>query len=199
MQQRVIRVRVLWAVLGGMALTLPAVTAGGELYSWRTDDGVYAYTDDPKAVPARYADEVQVVPSAGLSGYERFTQQDGAAANHYAERMAKRLDYLRQVNTTPAPAPRGYAPGPARATTTISVATGNEQAPRLDITTPTGAGQAPLVLEPVITKPDGWVVTRRTTLVKQGGQTIAVLKGAKRETNPSTDFLDEDDLEQGRY
>jgi hypothetical protein len=54
-------------------------------------------------------------------------------------------------------------------------------------------------VEPVTTKPDGWVVTRRTTLVKQGGQTIAVLKGPKRETNPSTDFLDEDDLEQGRY
>jgi hypothetical protein len=196
-----IRVRVLWAVLGGVALTLPAVTAGGELYTWRTDDGVYAYTDDPKAVPARYADEVEVVPSAGLSGYERFTQQDGAAANRYADRMAKRLDYLRQVNAAPAPAPapRGYAPAGAAATTTISVATGNEQAPRLDITTPTGAGQAPLVVEPVTTKPDGWVVTRRTTLVKQGGQTIAVLKGPKRETNPSTDFLDEDDLEQGRY
>jgi hypothetical protein len=199
MQRRVIRVRVLWAVLGGVALTLPAVTAGGELYSWRTDDGVYAYTDDPKAVPARYAEEVEVVPSAGLSGYERFTQQDGTAANRYADRMAKRLDYLRQVNASPAPAPRGYTPAQAAATTTISIATGNEQAPRLDITTPTGAGHAPLVVEPVTTKPDGWIRTRRTTLVRQGDQTIAVLKGRKRETNPSTDFLDEDDLEQGRY
>ena len=56
-----------------------------------------------------------------------------------------------------------------------------------------------LVVEPVTTKPDGWIRTRRTTLVRQGDQTIAVLKGRKRETNPSTDFLDEDDLEQGRY
>jgi hypothetical protein len=199
MQQRMIRVRVLWAVLGGVALTLPAVTAGGELYAWRTDDGVYAYTDDPKAVPARYADEVEVVRNAGLSGYERFTRQDGAAANRYADRMAKRLDYLRQVNASSAPAPRGYAPARAPASTTISVATGNEQAPRLDITTPTGVGQAPLVLESVASKPDGAIRTRRTTLVRQGGETIAVLKGRKRETNPSTDFLDEDDLEQGRY
>jgi hypothetical protein len=199
MQQRVVRVRVLWAVLGGVALTLPAVTAGGELYSWRTDDGVYAYTDDPKAVPARYADEVQVVRSAGLSGYARFTRQDGAAARRYADRMARRLEYLRQVNAESVPLPRGYAPSGAPATTTISVATGNEQAPRLDITTPTGAGHAPLVVEPVTTKPDGWIRTRQTTLVKQGDQTIAVLKGRKRQTNPSTDFLDEDDLEQGRY
>ena len=42
----------------GAALAAPAVA--DPVYSWRTEDGGYAFTDDPKGIPARYRDQAQV-------------------------------------------------------------------------------------------------------------------------------------------
>jgi hypothetical protein len=185
----------------GLALALGsfAVPSSAETYSWRTEDGVYAYTDDPKHIPQRYADQVQIVRLNSLKSYERFTAQDSAAASHYANRLSERLDHLRAVNAAPpqyaVPAGGIAAAGPTPGT--ISVATGGENDPRLEL--PMGqAGDGPLIVEPVTAKRQGDVRTRRITLVKQGDKIVAVLKGSPHIYNPSTDFLDEDALDEGR-
>ena len=77
----------------------------------------------------------------------------------------------------------------------ISIATGNEQAPTVDIDA--SGGGAPIVVEPLHMLDPGAAVTRPATLVKQGGRIIAVLKGRQRETSLDDDIVDTRELESG--
>ncbi len=177
-----------------LGLVLAAPAAFAEMYSWRTEDGGYAFTDDRDHVPARYAGQVTVLPSRKLADYERFTPQDDAARSQQASRLAERLSYLRSLN---APAPYLAATPATSAATqqTISLSTGNPHAPEIQV--PVGQGSGPIVVEPVLAKRSGDVRTRRVTVIRQGDQTIAVIKGKSHETNPISDIHDEEELENG--
>ena len=173
-----------------LAWLLVAGAASAEIYAWRTEDGVFAYTDDPDQVPPRYAAEARVIGSTGLDGYERYTRTDPGASQRYGDRLAKRLRYLRAANEAPAAA--GVTP-PSAGVRSVSIATGSAQAPTVDIDA-SGVG-APIVVEQLHTLDPGAAVTRPTTLVKQGGHTIAVLKGRQRETSLDDDIVGADELE----
>ena len=97
---------------GLLALGLAAPAAAETVYSWRTEDGGYAFTDDEKAIPERYRAAAKPRQVGGLSGYERLTLEDPAATSRYAERLAARLDHLRSVNA-PALRSETRSPGPA--------------------------------------------------------------------------------------
>ena len=85
------------AVLGfGLAIATTAVA--GEFYSWETADGNIAFTDNPKNIPARYRDQVQVRKSGGIGDYARFTSGDSADTGHHSDQLAKRIEYLRASN-----------------------------------------------------------------------------------------------------
>ena len=186
--------RARWAIGIVLGLVLGAPAAFAEMYSWRTEDGGYAFTDDRDHVPARYAEQVTVLPSRKLADYERFTPQDDAARDEQANRLAERLSYLRSLN---APAPYLAATPATSAATqrTISLSTGNPHAPEIQV--PVGQGSGPIVVEPVLAKRSGDVRTRRVTVIQQGGQTIAVIKGAPHQFNPANDIHDEEELEAG--
>jgi hypothetical protein len=168
-------------------------SAGSKIYSWQTEDGVYSFTDDVKSVPARYRDQVQTRGSAALADYERFTPQVPSASDRYAEQLAARLEYLRAFNAEPATEQaaererRGASP-------TISLRTGDEDSPNVEIT-PSG-GEQPIVVETVYTKPFGKVRTRQSVVVRQGDKTLAIVKPRMRDTNVATDILSEEDLER---
>jgi len=172
-------------VLPASAWILLAGAATGDVYAWRTEDGGYAYTDNLDQVPERYADQAKPVAENGLEGYERFTRTDPAASDRYADRLERRLRYLRAVNSAPVSAP---APNRSRGVNSVSVATGNPQAPFVDIDAESGG--APVVVEPVRTLDPGSAVTRQTTVVRQGGRTIAVLKGQPNEIRLDEDIID---------
>jgi hypothetical protein len=186
----------------GLSLTLLigglAVPALAETYSWRTEDGVYAYTDDPQHIPARYVEQARLVPLRSLQSYERFTPQDPVATNHYANRLSDRLQYLRGINSAAQPAAAVPTAAGAPAQSTISFSTGGANDPRIEL--PVGqTGDTPIVVDPILAKRKGDFRTRRVTLVKQGDQIIAVLKGSPHVFNPALDIEDEDDLERGEY
>ena len=84
---------------------------------------------------------------------------------------------------------RAPAAAPVYSVRSVSIATGNAQAPTIDIDA--SRGGAPIVVEPVHTLDHGAAITRPTTLVKQGGRTIAVLKGRQRETSLDDDIYGE--------
>jgi len=178
-------------------LILAPATAGADVYAWRTDDGVFAYTDDPKKIPARYADEAVAVRDTELAAYPRLTQEDSAAAREVTERMQQRLEYLRRVNgldtRTARPSPTTVR---SNERTTVSVATGNDRLPILDVST--ASGDEPIVVEPILSRSSDESVTRRTTLVKQGDRTLAVVKGRSHHYNVNEDIYDEEELEEGR-
>ncbi|MDH3521778.1 MAG: hypothetical protein OEM49_15115 [Myxococcales bacterium] len=174
------------ALLTGL-LAAPGV--GAEIYAWRTEDGGYAYTDDADQVPPRYAAEAQVRGEASLNDYERYTATDPAASSRYADRMAARLRYLRALNSAPVAAPAAQR---SRGVRSIAVATGNPQAPTVNIESEHSG--APIVVDPVYTIDPGSAVTRRTTLVRQGDRTIAVLKGRSHETDLGSDVYKTSEL-----
>jgi hypothetical protein len=180
-------------LIGGLAT--PALA---ETYSWRTEDGVYAYTDDPQHIPARYVEQARLVPLRSLRSYERFTPQDPVASNHYANRLSDRLAYLRVLNAAPEVPVAARAGARAAGQGAISFSTGGPNDPRLELPVGDG-GAAPIVVDPVLAKSTGDFRTRRVTLVKRGDEIIAVLKGSPHHFNPATDILDEEDLERGEY
>ena len=60
------------ALVGTAALFVGGLASAEEIYTWRTQDGGYAFTDDQKAIPPRYRESVEVRRLEGLEGYERF-------------------------------------------------------------------------------------------------------------------------------
>jgi hypothetical protein len=172
------------AMLAALLWLMPTPASAGTIYSWRTEDGGYAFSDDPDVIPARYRDQTQTRASAKLRDYERYTESDSESGDRYAEDLAARLERQRATNAVPA------ATGPSRATTAgtsatgprISLRTGSESAPTIDVTPDSGAG--PLVVETVFTRPAGKMVTRKSLIVRQGDKTIAVVRPRSVETNP---------------
>src|SRR5262245_18396935 len=81
---------------------LAAPIAAADIFAYRTEDGVFAYTDHHDKVPARYAADAVTVLDTKLEAYPRLTVQDTAAANAVNARLEKRLDYLRHLNAASA-------------------------------------------------------------------------------------------------
>ncbi len=185
-------------LVSGLALALVAPSVSAEMYTWQTEDGGVAYTDDRDQIPARYAAQAKSIGGGSLDEYERFTPNDDAAQASYAERLKQRLEYLRAQNAA-VPHHRAVAghAAPAASGRTISVATGNSQAPEIQVPVDDGAG--PIIVEPVNAKRTGDFRTRRVTVIRQGDKTVAVVKSTPVHQNPSTDIYDEEDLEQGDF
>ncbi len=179
------------ALLLAVLMATP-VAASADIFAWRTEDGVYSYTDDRESIPARYAKDAVAVRDSRLQAYPRLTVEDTAATREVSTRLERRLEYLRQLNTQTAPARKSTRSATASGRTTLSVATGNAQAPTLDIET--DESQGPIVVEPILTKESGKVRTRRATIVKQGDRTLAVVKGRSHVVNVNDDIYDEDRL-----
>lgn len=170
---------------------LGPAAARADVFAWRTEDGVFAYTDDAKRIPKRYADEAVRVRDTQLREYPRLTREDTATTQALAERLQKRLDHLRRLNApTPAPA-EAVTPGPTR----ISVATGNGSA--IDLVADDASAE-PIVVEPILSHSSNESRTRRATLVTQGDRTLAVVKSRSHHYNVNEDIYDEDALDARR-
>ncbi len=179
-------------VISALVWVAPLPDSAGTVYSWRTDDGGYAFTDDRKAIPARYRDRVRTRSSARLRHYDRYTPQAAGAGAAYAADLAARLEHLRAFNGEE---PRSrIGPGTARfdgAAGTIRLSTGGEGAPTIDLRSD-GEGP-PIVVETLFTRPDGGAVTRRSLVVRRGDKTLAVVMPRSRETNVN-EIVDERDF-----
>jgi hypothetical protein len=186
-----------WAIFVGAVFTallwlVPAQASAGAIYSWRTDDGGYAFTDDPEAIPARYRDQARTRASAGLQDYERYTEPLRGSGDLYAAELAERLERLRAINAAPEPAGPGVATAAGASATgpRISLRTGNASAPTIDVTTDAGAG--PLVVETIFTRPEGKMITRKSLIVRQGGKIVSIVRPRSVETN-TFEIVDEGD------
>jgi hypothetical protein len=148
---------------------LPALA--GTVFSWRTEDGGYAFTDDAKAIPPRYRDQVETRQTEGLGGYHRLTTPDAGATATYSQRLADRLDHLRSLNRDLNAA---YAPQPVE-TGVDSLAV---QAGTLNVEVPLdGADDGPVVIEKVRFRHKGEMATRHNLVVRKGDGVLAIVKG----------------------
>jgi hypothetical protein len=173
------------ALLGlGILTATPAFS--GEIYSWDTGDGHIAFTDNPKNIPARYRDQVTVRQSEGIQDYKRFTAEDSARTDHYAEQLAQRIEYLRRVNGR-----RETAPPPVEnvGVATISVS-------GVDLRLPAADTSEPLIVQKLRVKASGQISTRHDTLVSQGGTPLAIIRGNQEgEVGAANNILAEEDLD----
>jgi hypothetical protein len=182
------------AIGGGVLAALlvgAAMPAAAEMWSWRTEDGGYAYTDDAKQIPARYRAQAKQISRRSLGSYERLTVQDDAASARYAAGVERRLASLRAANQD---AERIEQAAAETAPETFVMSTGGANAPQI---TATMSGDEPVVMEPVLIREKGDLRTRRATVVRQGNRVLALLKDSQHNYNVTQDILDEEALERG--
>lgn len=187
-----------WLLTAALAAGVSAPASAGAIYAWRTDDGGYAYTDDPKAIPERYRDQVETRVPARLKDYPRYTANNDKATARYADRVEERVAHLRELNgalnqrelTSPeaAAAPQG-------APDYITIRTGRRDRGGIDLAVPSGAGidQAPLTIETVWVRLEGSSVIQPVQVTKRGDKIVAVNKPRARNWNIG-DPIDESEL-----
>jgi len=173
----------------GLALLLAGSSRAGEIYSWETADGNVSFTDNPKNIPARYRDQVQVRRPQAIEDYARFTSEDSAETERYSDQLAKRIEYLRWLNSDRTAA--------RAATNSIGVASVTVSG--VDLRLPAADTSAPIIVEKLRVKSADQITTRHDTLVSQGGTPLAIVRGDQRgEVGGAVDILDEEELEYYR-
>lgn len=184
-------------ILGGvLSLCLVGPAVAGNVYSWVTEDGTHAFTDDPKRIPAMHRGEAKARPLGDLKRYGRYTVD--RTGKGYTDRLEQRRSDLRE---------RAQADA-AMANSQVYVAGANGQVGRgLTYNVPMSGGRAPggqrgvgmqlplgngmlggndepISVESVRMKPENGQATRHWTIVKQGDRVVAVIKGENRDRSP---------------
>jgi hypothetical protein len=170
----------------GLALLLASSSRAGEVYSWTTVDGNVAFTDNTKNIPARYRDQVRVRKSGKVQDYERFTSEDSTRTERYSDQLAKRIEYLRWLNSG----------RDARPAVGGNVGVASVTVSGVDLRLPAADTSAPIIIEQFRVKSSDQIATRHDTLVSQGGTPLAIVRGNQRaEVDGAINILDEKDLE----
>ena len=155
----------------------------GNVYSWVTDDGTYAFTDDSKRIPAKYRAEARKRPMGKLTRYERYTEVSSDTKAPYAERIRERRLELRKMA---AAAPVGAVVGAMQSQATglvysIPVSGGRGGGEGASVQVPIGgqasAASRPTTIESIRVKPPHSLASRHWTVVKKGDRIVTVIKG----------------------
>ena len=188
----------------GFALTLALVLLGApggalaaeRIYSWETEEGTLAFTDDPKQIPARYRGAATSRAREDLGRYPRASISDAASAVPHADRLARRLAYLRNANGAVAIAAPGI-PGQASSEAAFLVRTsGSSRGVSTQVgfavsEGPPGASPEPIVTDNVRVKPADSDATRHITVVRQGDKILSVVKPQLNQTSVVFDTEEE--------
>ena len=158
-----IRSSLLAAITLGLAVPAVATT----VYEWVTEDGSHAYSDSQKRIPKRYQSQAKKRTLGSLTSYERWTPSDRRAKGHYADRLEGNLDRLRAMNASLEPRDAVGTRAPVR----MRIQTGRG-GDGLDVPV---AGEGPVVVEKIRTKFPSDDSTRAVTVIRQGGEVIAVI------------------------
>ena len=194
MLKRLVRIYLLPCTPVLAALLVAGPAAAESYYAYRTAEGAYAFTDDPRAIPEAYRAQAKRAALRSLRSYARLTPSDARATSDYAKRLDQRLAYLRELNQPTVAAPTGRA---ARASApAITLQTGGEDSPALQITPVDGGGSdEPVIVETLRARPANRLVTRNNVVVRQGDKTLAIVRSRGREWNVNEDIHLEDELE----
>ncbi len=187
-----------WLLTGALVVGLSTPAFAGAIYSWRTEDGGYAYTDDPKAIPERYRAQVTTRAASRLQDYERYTANNDAATQRYAERVEERVAAFRARNAeVETVAPQAAPVGRAGAPDYITIRTGRRDRGGVDLAVPSVASPSsePLTVETVWVRLEGSSVIQPVQVTKRGDEIVAVNKPRARNWNISDPIDDADLLE----
>ena len=176
-------------LLGSLLIAgLAGPAFAGNVWSWRTDDGAYAFTDDSKRIPAKHRAEAKRKSMGKLTRYERFTEVSADVEKPYAERIHERRSALRARTET---AQLSAADGAARTNDlglaySVVSSGGRDRASGTSLMVPLGKNQAssdsePTTIESIRVKPTQSLASRHWTVVKKGDRIVTVIKGELRQ------------------
>lgn len=173
-----------------IALAGPAMA--GTVYSWVTEDGTHAFTDDAKRIPARHKAEATARPMGDLKRYGRYTVD--RKGKGYTDRLRQRQADLRERSGSEG-LPAVGAAGPDAGTGAgivynmpfnVGRSGGGQRGAGLQL--PLNGGHAasdePITVESVRMQPESGQATRHWTIVKQGDRVISIFKGENRDRSP---------------
>lgn len=182
--------------VGGLLFVAMAGPAmAGTVYSWVTKDGTYAFTDDPKRIPAMHKDDAQARPMGDLKRYGRYTVD--RTDKTYTDRLRQRQSDLREQAALQTPMVAA-APVAGGAGVNYSLPVGGTSMPGARRYAPmqmgVGAlaagggamanGGEPFSIESIRMQPAMGQATRHVTVIKQGDQIVGVVKGENRDRSP---------------
>jgi hypothetical protein len=157
----------------------------GNVYTWVTEDGTYAFTDDSKRIPAKHKANAKRRSMGKLTRYERYTEVSSESGKPYAERLRERQYELSGMT---AAAPRGAVVGAIASRGrgvgyTIPVSGGEDGNASLwvPVTGSASVDSEPTTIESIRVKPTNSMATRHWTLIKNGDQIVTVIKGELRQ------------------
>ena len=161
--------RIALVAVAGLVFGASAEVSAETVYTWTTDDGTVAYTDEDKRVPARYRDRVQVETLDGLVGYDRFTRVDEVARAPEAQ-AAPSPSAVERV--------RPVVVAEARKASTYVLSGGGRYGGGTSVAVPvgsmSGSSDEPIVIESLRVKLDDSMATTHETVVRQGDRVISV-------------------------
>ena len=177
-------------LFGLLVVGLAGPAFAGNVYSWVTEDGTYAFTDDSKRIPAMHRNDAKKRPMGKLTRYERLTPVSSAKLNAYEDRILARRDSLREMTVA---APQGAAVGAVvsqgtAANYTVAVTGGTTRSGRngVSLKVPLGGSASadsddPTIIESKRMKPSDSLATRHWTFIKKGDRVVSVIKGERRQ------------------
>jgi hypothetical protein len=188
------------AVAAFVCLAMAGTASAGTVYSWQTDDGTYAYTDDRKRIPSRYRATAKSRSMGQLSSYKRFTESTLPSSDDYGKRLYARLGHLRDGGAIAMRAPgRG---GASTGATFLVRTSGNRDGTTTQVGVPIdGPGSGPIFVDNMrvradsVLGPHGSIATRHITVTRQGGRVISVSRPERNQRG--LDFSYETDAIKG--
>jgi hypothetical protein len=166
---------ILVAGLAGPALA-------GNVYSWVTEDGTHAFTDDAKRIPAKHRAEAQKRTLGKLTRYERYTEVASETRKPYAERIRDRQTELRTRSAT---APMGAVVGAVQSSEmglvySIPANGGNGNGMGAQFDVPIGGSGSPDAVRTTISdirvQPEHSMASRHWTVVERDGRPVTIIK-----------------------
>jgi len=158
-----------------LAFALGASASAGTLYSWKTEDGTFAYTNEKKRIPAKYKGEAQKSQMKSMKSYSRFTPGPKIDDTAYGDRIVQRLEVLHAASSEAAASAAGPFVG---SQAYVKLELGDESGNAIEIPIDMADGDAgPIVVEHVRVRPEaGHLTSRHFRVVKQGDRILAVIK-----------------------
>lgn len=198
------------AFAAGTVLLAAAPASAGTLYRWESENGTLSFADDLRRVPERYRDRIVEIRTEGLDGYGRFTPTDAGAQQVHSERLQERLEGLREQSGVGGGELSGVVvieePPDGHPLEGIALQSMQRTQGRRLVNTPTGRkwvrttrvqtvdtpipvlgvqadteSDEPVVVERVRMRPEGSMVTRTVTVVRQGDRVLSVMKPRSRQ------------------
>ncbi len=181
------RTLMLFVVLVAVA-AIAAPTLAGTVYSWTTEDGTSAFTDDPKRIPAKYRGVAKQRELGPLEDYPRYTESKVKSGAAPQERLEARLEDLRGAGSLPAVSagpPRGQQPAGVRYGLGLNGRGGDLISFPVDETS-----DEPIVTSEHRIRTRNSIATQDVIVTKQGDKVISVRVGAPNQRKVSERRVD---------